>query len=346
MPHGPFRLAEIVARFGGELVGDQDVVVRQVGTLAGAGPGELSFLTHPKYRSELAATRASAVIVPASERGATVLPRIVCRDPYAYFARVSTLFNPPPPSVPGVHRTAVIAPEAHVASSASVGPACVVERGARIGEGVALEAGCVVGAEATIDRDSRLHPHVTIGTRCVVGARAVLHAGAVIGADGFGFAPEGGEWIKIPQVGRVVIGSDVEIGANTTIDRGAIDDTVIEDGVKIDNQVQIGHNCRIGAHTAIAGCVGIAGSTRIGRHCLIGGAAMIGGHLEIADRVVITASSGVSKSIPAAGVYSGALPAMDARAWRRTLAQLRNLERLAERIRELERRLANLERPR
>jgi UDP-3-O-[3-hydroxymyristoyl] glucosamine N-acyltransferase len=168
----------------------------------------------------------------------------------------------------------------------------------------------------------------------------------VVGADGFGFAPDGGEWVKIPQVGRVVIGSDVEIGANTTVDRGAIDDTVIEDGVKIDNQVQIGHNCRIGAHTAIAGCTGIAGSTRIGRHCLIGGAAMIGGHLEIADRVVITASSGISKSIPAAGVYSGALPAVDAKAWRRTLAVLRNLERLSARIRDLERRLTNLERPR
>jgi len=346
MPDGPFRLAEIVARFGGELVGDEDVIVRQVGTLSGAGPGELSFLTHPKFRGELAATRASAVIVPDSERGATVLPRIVCRDPYAYFARVSTLFNPPAASPPGVHPTAVVSREAQVAPSASVGPACVVERGALIGHNVALGAGCFVGDEASIDSGSRLHPHVTVGARCVVGARAIVHSGVVIGADGFGFAPDGGEWIKIPQVGRVVIGNDVEIGANTTIDRGAIDDTVIEDGVKIDNQVQIGHNCRIGAHTAIAGCVGIAGSTRIGRHCLIGGAAMVGGHLEIADRVVITASSGVSKSIPAAGVYSGAVPATDARAWRRTLAFLRNLERLSERVRELERRLADLERPR
>jgi UDP-3-O-[3-hydroxymyristoyl] glucosamine N-acyltransferase len=180
----------------------------------------------------------------------------------------------------------------------------------------------------------------------VVGARAIVHSGVVIGADGFGFAPDGGEWIKIPQVGRVVIGNDVEIGANTTIDRGAIDDTVIEDSVKIDNQVQIGHNCRIGAHTAIAGCVGIAGSTRIGRHCLIGGAAMVGGHLEIADRVTIMGSSAISKSIPEAGVYSAALPAIDARAWRRTVALLRNLERLSERVRELERRLAGLERPR
>jgi len=344
MPHGPFRLAEIVARFGGELVGDQDVSVRQVGTLSGAGPGELAFLAHPKHRGELAATRASAVIVPESERGATALPRIVCRDPYAYFARVSTLFNPQSPTLPGVHPTAVVSGEAHVAPSASVGPACVVERGARIGDNVALGAGCFVGEEALIDSGSRLHPHVTIGARCVVGARAIVHSGAVIGADGFGFAPDEGEWIKIPQVGRVVIGNDVEIGANTTIDRGAIDDTVIEDGVKIDNQVQIGHNCRIGAHTAIAGCTGIAGSTRIGRHCLIGGAAMIGGHLEIADRAVITGSSAVTKSIPQAGVYSSTLPATDARAWRRTVALLRNLERLWDRVRELGRRLAELER--
>ncbi len=346
MPHGPFRLAEIVARFGGELVGDRDVVVHQVGTLAGARSGELSFLAHPKYRRELAATRASAVIVPESERGATALPRIVCPDPYAYFARVSTLFNPSPPDVPGVHPTAVISGDARVAPSASVGPACVVERAARVGDGVVLGAGCFVGEEASIGAASRLHPHVTVAARCVIGARAVLHAGAVIGADGFGFAPDGGEWVKIPQVGRVVIGDDVEIGANTTVDRGAIDDTVIDDGVKIDNQVQIGHNCRIGAHTAIAGCVGIAGSTRIGRHCRIGGAAMVGGHLEIADRTVITGSSAVTKSIPVAGVYSAVMPATDADAWRRTVARLRSLERLATRVRDLERRLADLERPR
>jgi len=344
MPHGPFRLAEIVARFGGELVGDQDVIVRQVGTLSGAGPGELAFLAHPRYGAELARTRATAVIVPESEREATVLPRVVARDPYAYFARVSALFNPPPPVVPGVHPTAVVSPDARVAASACVGPACVVGPGARVGDNAALGAGCFVGEDASIGADSRLHPHVTVGARCVVGARAIVHSGAVIGADGFGFAPEGGEWIKIPQVGRVVIGDDVEIGANTTIDRGAIDDTVIEDGVKIDNQVQIGHNCRIGAHTAIAGCVGIAGSTRLGRHCLIGGAAMIGGHLEIADRAVITGSSAVTKSILRAGVYSSTLPATEARAWRRTVALLRNLERLWDRVRELERRLAELER--
>ncbi len=345
MPRGSFRLAEIVARFGGELLGDADVVVRQVGTLSGAAPGEISFLAHPKYRGELAATRASAVIVPENERAATGLPRIVCRDPYAYFARVSTLFNAPPPIVPGVHPTAVVSPDAAIAASARVGPGCVVERGARIGDGVALEAGCFVGEEATIGAASRLYPRVTVYARCVVGARVVVHAGVVIGADGFGFAPDGGAWIKIPQIGRVLIGDDVEIGANTTIDRGAIDDTVIEDGVKIDNQVQIGHNCRIGAHTAIAGCVGIAGSTRIGRHCMIGGGAMIGGHLEIADRVVITATSAVAKTITEPGQYGSGFPAAEAGEWRRTVALVKNLRRLADKVRELERRVGELEQP-
>jgi UDP-3-O-[3-hydroxymyristoyl] glucosamine N-acyltransferase len=346
MPPGPFRLAEIVARFGGELVGDPTIAVHQVGTLSRAGPGEISFLAHAKYRSELAGTRAAAVIVAESERGATALPRIVCRDPYAYFARVSVLLNPPPAVAPGVHATAVIAPDAQVAASASVGPGCVVERGARIGDNVALGAGCFVGEDAAIGAGSRLHARVTVQARCVVGARALVHSGAVIGADGFGFAPDEGAWIKIPQIGRVAIGDDVEIGANTTVDRGAIDDTIIEDGVKIDNQVQIGHNCRIGAHTAIAGCVGIAGSTRIGRHCMIGGAAMIGGHLDIADRVVIAAASAVGKSIPQPGQYAGVLPALEAGEWRRMVALLKNLRRLSAKVRDLERRLAGAERPR
>ena len=346
MPQGAFRLAELVAQFGGELVGEPDVAIRQVATLRSAGPGDLSFLTQSKYRAELAGTRASAVIVPEGERDATALPRIVCRDPYAYFARVSALLNPSPVPAAGVHPTAVVSPGAHVPASACIGPCCVLERGVQLGENVVIGAGCVVGEDAAIGTDSRLYPRVTIYARCALGARAIIHSGAVIGADGFGFAPDGGQWLKIPQIGRVVIGDDVEIGASTTIDRGALDDTVIEDGVKIDNQVQIGHNCRIGAHTAIAGCVGIAGSTTIGRNCMIGGAAMIGGHLEIADRVVVTASSGISKSIPDPGVYSSAIPAVDAREWRRTLALLRNLRRMSDKVRELERRLAELEQKR
>ena len=346
MAHGPFRLAEIVGRLGGELVGDPTVEVRGVATLQSARAGDLSFLVQPKYRPELAATRASAVILPQAERDATGLPRIVCGDPYAYFAHVTQLFNPPAPVVPGVHPQAVVAPDAKVPASASVGAGCVIERGATIGERVVLGPGCFVGEGTSIGADSRLHPRVIVYAACVIGARAIVHSGAVIGADGFGFAPQGGRWVKIAQTGRVLIGDDVEIGANTSIDRGAVDDTVIEDGVKLDNQIQIGHNCRIGAHTAIAGCVGIAGSTAIGRHCMIGGAAMIGGHLSIADRAIIAGSTVVTKSIDRPDTYSSVIPATPVRAWRRTVALMRGLERMSERIRELERRLAGRERER
>jgi UDP-3-O-[3-hydroxymyristoyl] glucosamine N-acyltransferase len=346
MAQGPFRLAEIVGRLGGEVVGDPAVEVGGVATLRSARPGDLSFLVQSRYRPELAATRASAVVLAAAERDATVLPRIVCKDPYAYFARVTQLFHPPAPVIPGVHPEAVVAPDARISTTASVAAGCVVERGAIVGERVVLGAGCFVGESVTIGADSRLHPGVVVYGACVIGARAIVHSGAVIGADGFGFAPEGGKWVKIAQTGRVVIGDDVEVGANTAIDRGAVDDTVIEDGVKLDNQIQIGHNCRIGAHTAIAGCVGIAGSTTIGRHCMIGGAAMIGGHLSIADRTIIAGSTVVTKSIDQPDTYSSVIPATAVREWRRTVALMRGLDRMSERIRELERRLAGLERER
>ena len=346
MPQGPFRLGEIVGRLGGELVGDPAVEVRGIATLRGARAGDLSFLVQAKYRLELAATRASAVIVPQDERDATSLPRIVCSNPYAYFAYVSQLFNPPEPVAPGIHPTAVVAVDAKVPASASVGAGCVVERRVEVGERVTLGAGCFVGEGAAIGADSRLYPRVVVYGACVIGARAIVHSGAVIGADGFGFAPEAGKWIKIPQTGRVVIGDDVEIGANTSIDRGAVDDTVIEDGVKLDNQIQIGHNCRIGAHTAIAGCVGIAGSTTVGRHCMVGGAAMIGGHLSVVDRAIIAGGTVVTKSIERPDTYASVIPATAVREWRRTVALLRGLERMSDRIRELERRLGGLERER
>lgn len=346
MTRDPFRLADLVARFGGELVGNPEVLIWRIATLRNAGAGDLSFVAHGRYRRELAATRAAAVIVPESERDATALPRIVCRDPYAYFARVAALFNPPQPAAPGIAATAVVSPEAQVPRSASVGPGSVIEGGVRLGEHAAVGAGCFIGEDASIGPESRLHAHVTIYPRCSLGARSIVHAGVVIGADGFGFAPADGGWLKIPQTARVLIGDDVEIGANTTIDRGALDDTVIENGVKLDNQIQIGHGCRIGAHTAIAGCVGIAGSTTIGRHCMIGGAAMISGHLEIADRVVVGGGTWVTKSIAAAGTYLSVIPATGEREWRRTVALLRGLERMSDKIRELERRLAELERGR
>jgi UDP-3-O-[3-hydroxymyristoyl] glucosamine N-acyltransferase len=341
-----FRLAELVARFGGELIGDPNVRVSRVATLRSATPSDLSFITQSKYRADLAATRAAAVIVPESERDSTALPRIVCRDPYAYFARVASLLSPSPVVTPGIASTATVSAEAEVAASAAIGHACVIERRARIGERVVVGPGCVIGENVSLGPESRLHGHVTIYANCAIGARAIVHSGVVLGADGFGFAPEGGTWLKIPQTGRLIVGDDVEIGANTTVDRGALEDTVIEDGVKLDNQIQIGHNCRIGAHTAIAGCTGIAGSTTIGRHCMIGGAAMIGGHLQIADRVVIGGGTWVTRSIDTAGTYLSVIPATEGREWRRTVALLRGLERMSDRIRVLERRLSELEQER
>jgi UDP-3-O-[3-hydroxymyristoyl] glucosamine N-acyltransferase len=344
MVSGPVRLGDIAARFGGELVGDPQIPVSQVATLRGARPGQIAFLADARHRSDLAHTRASAVIVDAANRDATALPRIVCKDPYAYFAHVSALFNPSAPIAAGVHPSAVVAADASVAPTAQIDAACVIGSGARIDDRASLGAGCIVGERANIGPDARLHPRVTVYPACEIGARSIVHSGAVIGADGFGFALEGGRWLKIPQIGRVLIGNDVEIGANTTIDRGAIDDTVIEDGVKLDNQIQIGHNCRIGAHTAIAGCVGIAGSTTIGRNCMIGGAAMIAGHLTIADRAVVAGSTVVTKSIDAPGTYLSVIPAEEAREWRRIVAHLRGLARVTERLRDLDRRVRHLER--
>jgi UDP-3-O-[3-hydroxymyristoyl] glucosamine N-acyltransferase len=331
------RLRDLVERFGGELVGDPDTEIERVATLRNAGPADLSFLANPKYRSELAATRAAAVVIPPAERDATGLPRILARDSYLHFAKIVAFLNPGAPSIAGIHPTAVVAADARVAPDACIGPHCTVGQGAVIGAGVALGPGCHVGDEASIGDGSRLAARVTVHARCIVGARAVVHSGAVIGADGFGFARDGERWFKIPQIGRVVIGDDVEIGANTTIDRGALDDTVIENDVKLDNQIQVGHNCRIGAHTAIAGCVGIAGSTSIGRNCMIGGAAMISGHLSIADGSVISGGTLIAKSIAKPGHYTGVYPFEENRSWTRNAVWVRNLDALAARVRRLER---------
>lgn len=337
------RLGELAERFGGEVVGGGDPVISRLASLRNARPGDISFFSHGRYRDELAATRASAVIVAADERDATRIPRIVCADPYLFFAKVARLFHEETPVPPGVHATAAVMPGARLAPDVSVGPLSVIEDGVEIGAGTRVGAGCILGRNVRIGSGTRLHAGVTVYEGCEIGERAILHSGAVVGADGFGFAPESGTWLKIPQMGGVRIGADVEIGANTTIDRGALDDTVIEDGVKLDNQIQIGHNVRIGAHTAIAGCVGIAGSTRIGRQCMIGGAAMIGGHLSIGDRVIIAGGTTVTRSIEAPGTYVSVIPATPAREWRRTVAMMRNLERMSERLRLLERRLAELE---
>jgi UDP-3-O-[3-hydroxymyristoyl] glucosamine N-acyltransferase len=334
-----YSLSDLVARFGGEAVGDDSVRIHQVAPLDDAEPGQLSFLSNLRYERQLASTRASAVLVGPGARDATALPRIVCANPYAYFAKVSTLINPRMRRQAGVDPRAVIDPRASVASSAFVGPCAVIEAGATIGEGAEVHAGCYVGFDASIGRDCVLNPRVVVYQRCSLGERAIVHSGSVIGADGFGMAMESGKWLKIPQIGRVIIGDDVEIGANTTIDRGAMGDTVIEDGVKLDNQIQIGHNCRIGAHTAIAGCVGIAGSTRIGKYCRIGGSAMIGGHLDIADNVEISGGTTVPKSIVAAGTYTSVFPVSPHDEWLKNASMLRHLRDMRDRIRRLEEQL-------
>jgi len=314
-------LAQIATQLGGRVAGDPGVLIRQVGSLERAGSGQIAFLANPKYRSRLGATGASAVILGAEAEDYTALPRIVCDQPYLYFARVSQLFNPRTTQAAGVHATASVAPGAKLGARVSIGPGCAVGEGAEIGD------------------DSCLYPGVVVYPGCRIGPRAIIHSGAVIGADGFGIASDAGRWVKIPQIGGVLIGADVEIGANTTIDRGALDDTVIGDGVKLDNQIQIGHNCRIGAHTAMAGCAGIAGSTEIGEHCSIGGGAIVLGHLTICDHVTVSAATVISRSIRKPGTYTGMYPADDHESWARNTAIVRHLAELMERVRVLEKRI-------
>jgi len=334
-----YSLREISERFGGEIIGDPDIRVREVATLENAGPGAIAFLANPRYREQLSGTRATAVILGVAMRDATSLPRLVCVDPYACFAHVSGLLNPARQAQPGNHPSAVIHASAVVAEDAEVEALAVIGGNTKIGARSLIGAGCVIGGNVSIGEDVRLYPNVTIYDGCVIGDRVILHSGAVIGADGFGIAMSEGRWLKVPQIGRVVIGDDVEVGANTTIDRGAIDDTVIEEGVKLDNLIQIAHNVRIGAHTAIAACAGVAGSARIGRYCRIGGASGIAGHVTIPDHVEISTHTLITKSIKQSGTYSGAYPFEANREWRRNAAQLRHLDDLADRLRALEQQL-------
>ncbi len=331
------RLGDIVARLGGVLHGDETVFVSQVGSLLSAGAGQIAFLANPKYRDQLHRTQASAVIVPPPFATETSLPRIVVRNPYAYYARVVGLLNPPAQGRPGIHPGAVV--RSTVPSSASVGENVVVGEGVCLGENVILHPGCVIGDGVTIGDDSVLYANVVVYRGCVIGKRAIIHSGAVIGADGFGFAKDGERWVKIPQIGRVLIGDDVEIGANTSIDRGALDDTIVGDGVKLDNQIQVAHNVSIGEHSAMAGCVGIAGSTHIGRRCTVGGAGMISGHLELADDVHISGGTLVGKSLRQPGQYTALFPLEPHQEWLRNAAQVKRLAKLAERVAELEKKL-------
>lgn len=339
-----YRLADIAAQLGGRVLGDAEVRISQIATLEKAQPNQISFLTNSKYRTQLVDTRAGAVILGEADAEATDLPRIISDNPYAYFARVSALLNPLPEAKPGVHPGVIVGARAQIDPTASIAAMAVIGAGATIGAFSVIGEGCSIGANVVIGSHARLYPHVVIYHDCIIGDNLIAHSGAVIGSDGFGIAMDEGRWIKIPQIGRVVIGNDVEIGANTTIDRGALDDTVIEDGVKLDNQIQIAHNVRIGAHTAIAGCVGIAGSTTIGSYCRIGGSAGILGHLQIADHVEISSFTLVGKSIKKSGSYSGIFPFSSNEDWRKNAVHLRHLDDLVKRVKTLEQEIELLKR--
>jgi UDP-3-O-[3-hydroxymyristoyl] glucosamine N-acyltransferase len=339
----PANLAELAARFDCELRGDADLVVETVGTLSGAGDNAITFLANPLYREQLAGTRAAAIILEEKFEADCSVAALLTPNPYATYARVARFLHPPAAPEPGVHPSAIVAADAVVAASVQVCAQAVIGAESELGESVVVGPGCVIGAKVRIGADTRIHARVTVLDRVTIGERCVLHPGVVVGSDGFGFAQDDGAWLSVPQLGTVMIGSDVSIGANTTIDRGTIEDTTLEDGVIIDNQVQIAHNVRIGAHTAMAAFSGAAGSTQIGERCMIGAATVIVGHLTLCDDVMVTFHSTVTRSITTPGTYSGGLPADEASRWRRNAARFRSLDELARRQTALERRLTALQ---
>jgi len=325
-----------------QVIGDRARTIDSAAPLENAQSNQLAFLANRRYRTTAVTTSAGAIVLSAPDRAqlfpseAPTVTLIECAEPYAWFAFAAQELAPAVRQTAGIAKSAVIDAGAQIDPSAYVGPHATIESGASIGARAQIGAGAFVGANVQVGVDARIMAGARIYANCVIGARCLLHSGAVIGADGFGFAPFEGAWVKIPQTGRVVLGDDVEIGANTTVDRGTMGDTVIEEGCKLDNQVQVAHNCRIGAHTVIAGCVGIAGSATIGRGCQLGGAAMIAGHLSIADGCVIGGGSLVSRSLRAPGYYSGSFPLMKHRDWERNAALVRHLDELRDRIRILE----------
>jgi UDP-3-O-[3-hydroxymyristoyl] glucosamine N-acyltransferase len=335
-PNG-VTLGELAVRFGCMLKGDPDLRVTKVATLESADAQAITFLANPKYRKFLDQTRAGAVIVDPKLADACPGAALLSSNPYATYARVAAILHPISRTTAGVHPRAVVDPTAELDPSATIGPLAVIEANVWIGPRAFVGPGCVVSRGARIGADSRLVANVTVCAEVVIGERCILHPSTVIGADGFGLAPERGEWIKVPQIGSVVIGNDVEIGASSTVDRGAIDNTVIGDGVKLDNQIQIAHNVQIGAHTVIAGCSGISGSTIVGKRCMIGGMVGIAGHLSICDDVVLTGKSFVSSSIRKPGYYSSGLPIDETTRFRKNAARFTQLDDLAREVRRLRR---------
>lgn len=331
-----FTLGELAERFGLSLQGDPSIVIDGVCALAPGRPGALSFCADPRLRAQLAGTQASAVIVLPRDAAQCPVPALVAADAAVAFAGIARLFDRSREFLPGIQAGAAVAADAEIGAGCGIAAGAVIESGVVIGEGSYIGPNCVLRRGARIGAGSRLEANVYVGPDCVLGARALVQPGAVIGGRGFGLARTRAGWIDVPQLGRVIIGDDVEIGAATCIDRGALEDTVIENGVKLDNQIQIAHNCRIGAHTAIAACVGIAGSTRIGSNCLIGGASVLAGHIKVADNVIILGMAMVTKSITEPGTYGSGLPAQPARDWRKLIARIRRLPGLEARLQETE----------
>lgn len=343
-----FTLQEIVASLGGQLALSEPaqaaaVKVSRMASLTQAKNDAIAFFNDTKYTQSLVATQAAAVILRPEHRSLTALPCILTDNPYAYFAKLSAMMNPPRVYVDHIHPSAVIGTAGRFAATITIDALATIGDRVSLGEGVRIGAGCVVEDDVTIGAHTLLEPRVVVKHGTIIGQHCHLFSGCVVGNDGFGYAEEQGRWVKIPQIGRVVIGNDVDIGANTTIDRGALDDTVIADGVKLDNLIQVAHNVRIGAHTVIAGCVGIAGSAVIGAHCKIGGAAMILGHLNIVDGVTISPGSMIMRSIQQAGTYTALMPFQKHEDWLRTAANIRHLEQYALRLKQLEQAISNIQ---
>ena len=337
-----YSLSAIAQSLGGYVLGDETVSISRVASLANAKSGDICFINDAKYQKALVSCEASAFVLKERDADLTTLPRIIVDNPYAYFAKLSAFLNPHATVKLGIALSAVVDATAAIPASCSIGPMAVIGENVVLGEHVIIGAGCVIENNVTIADNTRLEPQVVIKHDCEIGPNCHLFSGAVIGSDGFGYAEESGVWLKIPQVGRVVIHANVDVGANTTIDRGALDDTIIEEGVKLDNLIQIGHNCIIGAHTVIAGATGIAGSAKIGRHCKIGGAAMILGHLTIADHVTISPGSMITRSLAKADTYTALMPFQTHKAWLNTAAKIRHLDSLSAQIKNLEKELALL----
>ena len=345
------RLADITRLLAdqvpAELVGNPEVPINRLSTLEASGPNDLTFLSNPKYLGQLAQSAAGCVIVAPSVRDAALKrgPCIVVDDPYHYFALVTQLWKRlhAPDAAPAIHSSAIIDPTATIGPNVAIGAFACIDAGAAIGDGARIGAHCVIGANAVIGARSRLSARVTVADGCRIGERCIIHSGTVIGADGFGFAPHGGQWVKIEQLGAVRIGNDVEIGANTCIDRGALQDTVLEDGVKLDSLVQIGHNVRVGQHSAMAGCAGVAGSATIGAHCTVGGGAIVLGHLQLADGVHVSAATTVTRSLPKPGHYTGLFPIDDNAAWEKNAATLKQLHALRVRLQHTEKTLLQMQ---